>query len=108
MRILYNIFFIFFFVLTSPYYFLKMWRRGGWRPGFFQRFGEYDSKIRQAITNRHIFWMHAVSIGEMNICMQVIRALEPRLPNVKIIVSTTTTTAMGELQKRLPAHVTKI
>lgn len=108
MRILYNIFFIVFFVLSSPYYFLKMWRRGGWRPGFFQRFGEYDSKIRQAITNRHIFWMHAVSIGEMNICMQVIRALEPRLPNVKIIVSTTTTTAMGELQKRLPVHVTKI
>jgi 3-deoxy-D-manno-octulosonic-acid transferase len=108
MRILYNILFIVFFILSSPYYFFKMWRRGNWRPGFFQRLGEYDSKIRQSITNRHILWMHAVSIGEMNVCLQVIRALEPRMPNVKIIVSTTTTTAMGELQKRLPAHVGKI
>jgi 3-deoxy-D-manno-octulosonic-acid transferase len=108
MRVLYNILFIFCFFLSSPFYFLKMWRRGNWMPGFFQRFGEYDSKVRQAITNRHIFWMHAVSIGEMNVCVQVIRALEPKMPNVKIMVSTTTTTAMGELQKRLPAHVGKI
>ncbi len=85
-----------------------MWRRGNWRTGFGQRFGEYDAKIKQAITNRHVLWMHAVSVGEMNVCMQVIRALEPRLPNLKIMVSTTTTTGMGELQKKLPAHVGKI
>ena len=108
MRFAYNLIFIFFFLLSSPYYFLKMWRRGNWRPGFRQRLGEYDTRIRQAITNRHILWMHAVSVGEMNVCVQVIRALEPRMPNLKIVVSTTTTTAMGELQKRLPAHITKI
>lgn len=108
MRTVYNLIFIFFFLLSAPYYFLKMWRRGNWRPGFRQRLGEYDSGIRQAITNRHILWMHAVSVGEMNVCVQVIRALEPRMPNLKIVVSTTTTTAMGELQKRLPAHITKI
>ena len=93
---------------SAPYYFFKMWRRGNWRAGFFQRLGEYGSTIRQSITNRHIIWMHAVSVGEMNVCVQVIRALEPRMPNVKIVVSTTTTTGMGELQKRLPAHVGKI
>ncbi len=108
MRALYNIVFIIFFVLSAPYYFLKMWRRGNWRPGFRQRLGDYDNRIRQSITNRHILWLHAVSIGEMNVCVQVIRALEPRMPNLKIVVSTTTTTAMGELQKRLPAEVTKI
>jgi 3-deoxy-D-manno-octulosonic-acid transferase len=108
MRAIYNIVFLVFFVLSSPYYFLKLWRRGNWRTGFFQRFGEYGSNIRQSITNRHIIWMHAVSVGEMNICVQVIRALEPRMPNMKVVVSTTTTTGMGELHKRLPAHVTKI
>jgi 3-deoxy-D-manno-octulosonic-acid transferase len=108
MRTAYNLVFIIFFILSSPYYFLKMWRRGNWRTGFRQRFGDYDAKVRQSITNRQILWMHAVSVGEMNVCVQVIRALEPRMPNLKIVVSTTTTTAMGELQKRLPAHVTKI
>ena len=52
--------------------------------------------------------MHAVSVGEVNVCTQLIYALEPRMPNLKIIVSTTTTTGMGELQRKLPTHVSKI
>ena len=68
--------------------------------GFGQRFGKYDAKLKQAITNRHVLWMHAVSVGEVNVCTQLIRALEPRMPNLKIVVSTTTTTGMGELQKQ--------
>lgn len=97
-----------FFVLSAPYYFLRMWRRGNWTKGFGQRFGAYDAKVKQAITNRQVLWMHAVSVGEVNICTQLIRALEPRVPNMKIVVSTTTTTGMGELQKKLPTHITKI
>ena len=85
-----------------------MRRRGNWMPGFPARFGRYDAKLRQAITNRHVLWMHAVSVGEVNVCTQLIRALEPRLPNLKIVVSTTTTTGMGELQSKLPPHVSKI
>lgn len=108
MRTLYNILFLVGFILASPYYFLKMWRRGNWREGFGQRFGRYGSRIKVAITNRHTLWLHAVSVGEVNLCLQLIRALEPRVPNLKIIVSTTTSTGMGELQKKLPAHVAKI
>ena len=85
-----------------------MWRRGNWRRGFSQRFGRYSTKIKQAITNRHVIWIHAVSVGEVNVCTQLIRALEPRMPNLKIVVSTTTSTGMGELQRRLPSHIQKI
>jgi 3-deoxy-D-manno-octulosonic-acid transferase len=105
---LYNILFAFFFVASSPYYFLRMWRRGNWLRGFGQRFGKYDHKLKQAITNRQVLWIHAVSVGEVNCCLQLIRALEPRLPNIKIVVSTTTTTGMGELQRKLPPEVGKI
>lgn len=108
MRSLYNILFLIFFALTSPYYFWRLWRRGNWQAGFRQRFGKFDAKFKQSITNRHRLWIHAVSVGEMNVCMQLIRALEPRMPNLKIIVSTTTTTGMGELLKRLPTHIGKI
>src|SRR5262245_52453779 len=87
---------------------MRMHRRGNWRPGFYERFGSYDTKLKQAITNRHVLWMHAVSVGEVNVCTQLIRALEPRMPNLKIIVSTTTTTGMGELQRKLPTHIGKI
>jgi len=108
MRTLYNILFTVFFWLSAPYYFLKMWRRGNWRAGFRQRFGHYSVKIKQAVTNRHVFWLHAVSVGEVNLCTHLIRALEPRTPNAKIVVSTTTSTGMGELEKKLPSHIAKI
>src|SRR5260370_27109955 len=78
-----------------------MRRRGSWQAGFCERFGRYDAKFKQAITNRDTLWMHAVSVGEVNVCTQLIAALEPRLPNIKIIVSTTTTTGMGELRRGL-------
>ncbi|MGC3957041.1 MAG: 3-deoxy-D-manno-octulosonic acid transferase [Verrucomicrobiota bacterium] len=108
MRTLYNILFLTGFVLSSPYYFWRMWRRGNWRTGFGERFANYDTKLKQALTNRQTLWLHAVSVGEVGLCTQLIKALEPRLPNAKIVVSTTTTTGMSELKKRLPTHVSKI
>jgi 3-deoxy-D-manno-octulosonic-acid transferase len=107
-RILYNILFLFFFAVASPYYFWRMRRRGGWRTGFGQRFSIYDSPLKQALTNRHVLWMHAVSVGEVNLCTQLISALEPRVPNVKIVVSCTTSTGMAELRRRLPTRISKI
>ncbi len=108
MRTWYNLLFTIFFVASSPYYFWRMSRRGNWQAGFQQRFGTFSSKLKSALTNRHTLWIHAVSVGEVNIATQLIRVLETRLPNLKIVVSTTTSTGMGELRKRLPSHVEKI
>lgn len=108
MRTFYNIFFCIGFVLTAPFYLLKMWRRGDWLEGFSQRFGKYESRLKQRLTNRHTLWFHAVSVGEVNLCTQLIQAIEPRVPNLKLIVSTTTSTGMGELKKKLPSHIERI
>jgi 3-deoxy-D-manno-octulosonic-acid transferase len=107
-RTLYNILFLIFFVLSSPYYFWRLRRRGNWTTGFAQRFATYDSAVKQALTNRHIIWIHAVSVGEVGLCTQLISALEPRAPNAKIVVSCTTTTGMAEYRRRLPGRITKI
>ncbi|MBM3845732.1 MAG: 3-deoxy-D-manno-octulosonic acid transferase [Verrucomicrobia bacterium] len=108
MRFLYNILFTLFLVITAPFYFLKMWRRGNWRERFGERFGSFEPKVKQALTNRNTLWLHAVSVGEVNICTHLIQSLQPRLPNLKLVVSTTTSTGMGELKKRLPTHILKI
>jgi 3-deoxy-D-manno-octulosonic-acid transferase len=107
-RTLYNILFLVLFALSSPYYFWRLRRRGNWRRDFGQRFAIYDPSIKQALTNRDVIWLHAVSVGEVNLCTQLIHALEPRAPNLKIVVSCTTTTGMAELRRRLPTHITKI
>lgn len=108
MRVIYNVLFGVFFILSAPFYFLKMWRRGNWRDGFGQRFGRYDTRIKQRLTNSQVLWFHAVSVGEVNLCTQLIRAIEPHLPTYKILVSTTTSTGMGELEKKLPKHIEKM
>jgi len=87
---------------------LKMWRRGNWRRGFGERFGKYETRLKHALTNRQVIWFHAVSVGEVNVCTQLIAALEPRAPNLKIVVSTTTSTGRAELEKKLPGHIEKI
>src|ERR1051326_3993605 len=79
-----------------------------WKKGFSQRFARYDSRVKQALTNRHTVWMHAVSVGEIAVLTHIIKALEPRLPNLKIVVSTTTTTGMEKLEKVLPSHISHI
>ena len=108
MRLIYNLLFFGFFCVSAPYYFWKMWRRGNWQAGFGQRFAQYDAEFRAAVAGRRIVWLHAVSVGEVNVCTQLIRALEPRLPGVTLLVSTTTSTGMGELRKKLPDHVLKM
>lgn len=108
MRFFYNVLFLAGFAVSAPFYFVKMWRRGDWRAGFRQRFAEYDAKLKQAITNRHVVWIHAVSVGEVNIATQLIKAMETRAPNLSVVVSTTTSTGMGELKKKLPTHIQKI
>ncbi len=108
MRIAYNILFVLFFWLSAPWYFLKMWRRGNWRAGFGQRFGRYGAGLRAVLGKRPVIWLHAVSVGEVGVCLQLLRALEPALPAFQFIVSTTTSTGMGELRRRLPPHIQAI
>ena len=108
MRSIYNLLFLICFALSSPFYFLKMWRRGGWRSQFGERFARYGTKLKTALTNRHTIWLHAVSVGEVNLATHLIRYLEPRVPTLTMVVSTTTSTGMAQLKERLPAHVNKI
>jgi len=107
-RLLYNFLFAIFLSLSGPYYFWKLWRRGNWREGLGERLGRYTTRTKHALTNRQVVWLHAVSVGEVNICTQLIDAMEKRLPNLKIVVSTTTTTGMAELKRKLPSHIEKI
>jgi len=107
MRTGYNILFVIFFWLSAPYYFGKMWRRGNWRAGLGERFGRYTPEFKAALSGGPVLWLHAVSVGEAGVCLQLLGQLEPRLPGWRFAVSTTTSTGMGELQRRLPAHIAR-
>lgn len=107
-RFIYNAVFFLGFWLSAPFYFIKMWRRGGWRADFGQRWGRYDQALAEAVRGRPVLWLHAVSMGEVGIALPLVAALEERLPGWQMVVSTTTSTGMGELQKRLPPSAIRI
>lgn len=110
MRIFYNILFTLFFFLSTPYYFLKLLRRGNWKSKFWERFGIYDKSVKDDLARfkNKIIWLHAVSVGEANIAIRLIRDLIQKLPDYKIVISTTTSTGMEVLRKNLPETIIKI
>ncbi|MBE7501519.1 MAG: 3-deoxy-D-manno-octulosonic acid transferase [Verrucomicrobiales bacterium] len=108
MRACYNILFAILLVLSAPYYLLKMMRRGGWRSGLGERFGRFSSRIKVGLTNRQVLWLHAASVGEVNLALPLLQALERRVPNLKLVCSTYTSTGREELHRRLPGHIEKI
>ncbi|MGI6346826.1 MAG: 3-deoxy-D-manno-octulosonic acid transferase [Limisphaerales bacterium] len=107
MRLFYNVLFLIFFVLSSPYYFWRLWRRGNWQQGFAQRFGFYPQTF-PSFKGERLIWFHAVSVGEVNLCVQLIKQFIKERPEFRIVASTTTTTGMAELTKKLPPEITKV
>lgn len=105
MRLLYNLLFACFFLLFSPYYFLRLRRRGAWKKGFGQRFGFYEDELQSRLQGRKIIWFHAVSVGEVNLSTMLIHTLIHRFQDWDIVASTTTTTGITELRRRLPKEV---
>ncbi len=108
MRLLYNIVFAVFFLLSLPYYGFQLWRRGNWKAGFRQRFGLYSAELAERLRGGRVIWLHAVSVGEANLCALLTQRLSGRLKGWTIVASTTTTTGMGELQRKLPDGIVKV
>ena len=84
MRLLYNILFLVFFLVAAPFYFWKLIRRGNWAEGFAQRFGAYG-KLRQELRGERVLWLHAVSVGEANLAVQLVEVLRKEFGDWKYV-----------------------
>ena len=91
-RFLYNVVFPMAVLLMLPSFLLRMIRRGKYRHKFGQRFGIYSPGVRERIAGTGRVWLHAVSVGEVNIALKLIQALRDADPSLVFILSTTTST----------------
>src|SRR6201984_797956 len=82
-----------------PGYFAKMIRRGGYREKFGQRVGIYDRELRTRLSNQRSTWLHAVSVGEVNIALKLANALRALEPDLRCVLTTTTTTGFALARK---------
>jgi len=107
MRLLYTICYSLGFVLLSPVFLYKMWKRGKYKENFFQRFGRYVTEMSRKLSekNERRCWVQAVSVGEVNLAFTFIAALRKRFPELRVILTTTTSTGYALAQQKLPKEV---
>jgi 3-deoxy-D-manno-octulosonic-acid transferase len=82
-----------------------MVRRGGYREGFGQRLGVYDRELRTRLSKHRSTWLHAVSVGEVNIALKLSRALHAREPDLRCVLTTTTTTGFALAKQNAPSWI---
>ncbi|HRU20538.1 MAG TPA: glycosyltransferase N-terminal domain-containing protein, partial [Kiritimatiellia bacterium] len=100
--IVYNLLFAFVYTAMMPVFLFRMKRRGGYRERMGDRFGCYpDGIARQLRDMRGAVWIHAVSVGEVYVAGQVMRALRERIPSLRFVFSTTSSTGWREAEKQL-------
>jgi 3-deoxy-D-manno-octulosonic-acid transferase len=104
-RFIYNLFWPIGFLFFLPGYLLKMARRGGYREKFGQRLGIYDNQVRGRLSKQRSTWLHAVSVGEVNIALKLATALRALEPDLRCVLTTTTTTGFALANKNAPRWI---
>ena len=117
--ILYNALFAVAYTVMLPSFLLRMKRRGGYRARFADRFGRYPKEIldvlsKKAATSAALpqaatsavlpqgwIWIHAVSVGEVQVAGQLMRAMRERDPNVRFVFSTTSSTGWKTAEREV-------
>ncbi|MGC1324005.1 MAG: glycosyltransferase N-terminal domain-containing protein [Candidatus Udaeobacter sp.] len=104
-RFIYNLLWPLGLLIFLPAYFAKMIRRGGYREKFGQRLGIYDGEVRNRLSNQRLTWLHAVSVGEVNIALKLANALRVLEPDLRCVLTTTTTTGFALARKTTPPWI---
>jgi 3-deoxy-D-manno-octulosonic-acid transferase len=107
-RFLYNLFWPIGLLFFLPGYLMKMARRGGYREKFGQRFGIYDHEVQERLAvsrGKGSTWLHAVSVGEVNIALKLAKALRSLDPDLHAVLTTTTTTGFALANKNAPPWI---
>src|SRR5215475_8715187 len=104
-RLIYNLFWPIGLLFFLPGYVTKMIRRGGYREKFGQRLGIYDHDLRDQLSNQNSTWLHAVSVGEVNIALKLASALRALEQDLHCVLTTTTTTGFALARKNAPPWI---
>jgi 3-deoxy-D-manno-octulosonic-acid transferase len=104
-RFIYNLFWPIGLLFFLPGYLAKMIRRGGYSEKFGQRLGIYDYEVCVRRAKEESTWLHAVSVGEVNVALKLAKALQALEPDLRCVLTTTTTTGFALANKNAPAWI---
>src|SRR6266480_4097556 len=104
-RFIYNLFWPIGLLSFLPSYLVKMIRRGGYGEKFGQRLGIYDYEVCVRLSKQKPTWLHAVSVGEVNVALKLASSLRALEPGLHCVLTTTTTTGFALANKNAPAWI---
>ena len=97
----YNVLFPVCYVLLLPRFLVRMWKRGGYRKGFAQRFARYPDDIVERLNEMPRIWIHAVSVGEVYVALRFAEELRQSDPETAFVLTTTTSTGHRVAERRM-------
>ena len=89
--------------ITSPWWIWRMLTTGRYRQGLNERLGGVPERLRAAVHSKPeqpVIWVHAVSVGEVLATTQLLRELQVKFKDWRIVISTTTTTGQALARER--------
>lgn len=100
---LYNILFLLVYPFLLPGFLLRMCRRGGYVARMGDRFALYPSRVPEAVRamKKRPVWLHAVSVGEVQVAGQLMREWRKVEPDVRFVFSTTSSTGWKMAEKEI-------
>ena len=106
MILLYRFFFPLVFVFFLPGLLLKLIRRPGRKCNYAERLGWFSRQRRKALSEKKgAVWIHAVSVGETNVALSLLKKWREVNPDRQFVFSTTTTTAQEIAWQKAPPGV---
>ena len=103
-RLIYNALFGVVYPFLLPGFLLRMFRRGGYRARMGDRFALYPQAILRKLESYDGWvWIHAVSVGEVQIAGQLMREWRAQEPGVRFCFSTTSSTGWKMAEKEVAA-----
>jgi 3-deoxy-D-manno-octulosonic-acid transferase len=88
-------------VAASPWLLLSAVRKGKYREGYAAKF---LGLVPRRTSTKPCVWLHAVSVGEVNLLAPLLRLIERERPDWECVVSTTTMTGMALARKKYAGH----
>ncbi len=91
--------------LAMPYVLARLWLRGMRNPAYRRRLGERFGFGAHLADTRPVVWVHAVSVGEVQAALPLIKAVVAGPRRVSLLVTTTTPTGAQRVVQALGGQV---
>jgi 3-deoxy-D-manno-octulosonic-acid transferase len=88
-------------LLASPWVIWSAWKHGKHREGFSAKF---LGQVPVRTSYRPCVWLHAVSVGEVNLLASTLETLSRKRPDLECVISTTTKAGYELAVKKYPDH----